>query len=278
MKRMEGGISIHLAPLALFYIGTFPVTNTLVTTLTVSLLLVAFAFFAGKSLKLKPTKFSAVVEILVMFPYQFVKDTLGDEKMAKRIFPLIMTIFLLVLFQNWFGLLPITEGIGLTPANGGEITSFFYSGSTDINFTLALAVIAFITIEFFGITTLGFLKYAGKFITFKSPMKFAVGLLELISELARLITFSFRLFGNVFAGKVLILVIIYFVPYFLPIPFLAFETFVGFIQAAIFALLTLFFTKIAIELHEDGEHESSAQDFLLAAEEALEGEVRHSAA
>ncbi len=260
---MEGGISIHLAPLALFYIGNFPVTNTLVTTLTVSVLLVIFAYFAGRSLKLKPSKFGAVVEVLVMFPYQFVRETLGNDAVAKKIFPLIMTIFLLVLFQNWFGLLPITEGIGVAPAEvGGEVTPYFYSAATDLNFTLALALIAFIAIEFFGVATLGVLKYGGKFITFKSPMKFVVGVIELISELARLITFSFRLFGNIFAGKVLILVIMFFVPLLLPVPFLAFETFVGFIQAVIFALLTLFFTKIAIEVHEDGEHGHSEEEVL----------------
>jgi F-type H+-transporting ATPase subunit a len=87
-------------------------------------------------------------------------------------------------------------------------------------------------------------------------MAFAVGIIELFSELVRLIAFSFRLFGNIFAGKVLILIVMLFVPLFLPVPLLAFETFVGFIQAAIFALLTLFFTKVAIEIHEE-EHEST---------------------
>jgi F-type H+-transporting ATPase subunit a len=185
--------------------------------------------------------------MLVTYPYQFVRETLENNKVAEKIYPVIMTIFLLVLFQNWFGLLPITESIPV-----------FYSAATDLNFTLALALIAFVTIEFFGIATIGALKYGGKFITFKSPMAFVVGLIELISEIARIITFAFRLFGNVFAGKVLILVIMFFVPLILPVPFLAFETFVGFIQAVIFALLTLFFTKIAIEIHEEG-HEEGAE-------------------
>ena len=94
---------------------------------------------------------------------------------------------------------------------------------------------------------LGALKYASKFISFKSPLSFVIGIIELISEMARIITFSFRLFGNIFAGKVLILVLMAFVPLILPVPLLAFEVFVGFIQAAIFALLTLFFIKIAVE-------------------------------
>jgi F-type H+-transporting ATPase subunit a len=273
---MQEGIAIHLAPLALFHIGNFPVTNTLVATLTVSVLLVLFAFLAGRSLKLKPGKFQAVVELLVMYPYQFVRDTLGNDKVAERIFPLVMTLFLLVLFQNWFGLLPITEGIGLAPeAPGGEVVPYVYSAATDLNFTLALALISFFAIEFFGIATLGALKYGAKFITFKSPMKFVIGVIELISEIARLITFSFRLFGNIFAGKVLILVIMFFVPLFLPVPFLAFETFVGFIQAVIFALLTLFFTKIAVEMHDETHSQEEAS---LDMGHALEEEMHHSPA
>lgn len=272
---MQGGISIHLAPLALFHIGGFPVTNTFLTTVVVSLILVIFAFLAGRSLKLIPGKFQAVVELMVMYPYQFVQETLGNDKVARRIYPIIMTIFLLVLFQNWFGLLPITEGIGIAPHEaGGEVIPYLYEGTTDLNFTFALAIIAFVAIEFFGIATLGAVKYGRKFISFKSPMKFAIGLIELVSEIARLITFAFRLFGNVFAGKVLILALMFFVPLFLPIPFLAFETFVGLIQAAIFALLTLFFTKIAIEMHEEEEAHGVAHSI----EAALEGDVRHSAA
>lgn len=257
--------------MALFHIGSFPVTNTILTTVLVSVLLVIFAYFAGRKLTLKPSGFQAVIELLIMYPYQFVRETLGNDKVAKRIYPLIMTIFLLVLFQNWFGLLPITEGIGFLPSEGGrELTPLFYSPATDLNFTLALALIAFAAIEFFGVVTLGVVKYGAKFISFASPMKFVIGLIELISELARLITFSFRLFGNIFAGKVLILVIMFFVPLLLPVPFLAFETFVGFIQAVIFALLTLFFTKIAIEMHEDKEHHG--------VEAALEEEISHSVA
>jgi len=235
---MHEGIAIHLAPEALFYIGSLPVTSTLFTTLFVSLLLIFAAWLSGRTLTLKPSRYQAVVEAVVTYPYGFVRETLQNDRVAKRIYPIVMTIFLLVLFQNWFGLLPFAESV-----------PFFHSPATDLNFTLALALIAFFTIEFFGVATIGIVKYGAKFITAASPMAFFVGVMELISELARIITFSFRLFGNIFAGKVLILVTMFFVPLVLPVPFLAFEVFVGFIQAAIFALLTLFFTKIAIEMH-----------------------------
>lgn len=102
------------------------------------------------------------------------------------------------------------------------------------------------TIEYAGISVVGALKYIGKFITFKSPLAFFVGIIELISEFGRLLSFSFRLFGNIFAGKTLILVAIFFLPYLVPVPIMAFELFVGFIQAVVFAMLTLFFIKLAV--------------------------------
>ncbi|MEK7144574.1 MAG: F0F1 ATP synthase subunit A [Patescibacteria group bacterium] len=254
---MQEGISIHLAPLALFHIGGIPVTNTLVTAITVSALLILFAFFAGRALRLKPNGFQTVLELLITYPYDLVRDTLQNDRLTERIFPLVMTLFLFVLGINWFGLLPFVASIGINEQVHGttELIPFFYPGATDLNLTLALALVAFFAIEIAGIATLGIVKYAKKFITFASPLKFMVGIIELVSELVRLISFSFRLFGNIFAGKVLVLVIMMFVPLVLPVPFLAFETFVGFIQAAIFAMLTLFFTKIAVELHEES-HES----------------------
>ena len=250
---MQEGIAIHLAPLALFHIGDIPVTNTFITAVTVSALLIVCAFFAGRSLRLKPNGFQTVLELLITYPYTLVRETLQNDKLAERIFPLIMTLFLFVLAVNWFGLLPFVASIGVNEQMHGvnELVPFFYPGATDLNLTLALALIAFFAIEIAGIATLGALKYGKKFITFTSPLAFMVGIIELISELVRLISFSFRLIGNIFAGKVLVLVIMLFVPLVLPVPFLAFETFVGFIQAAIFAMLTLFFTKIAIELHEE---------------------------
>ena len=98
-----------------------------------------------------------------------------------------------------------------------------------------------------GVLAIGVFKYAGKFLNFHSVGGFFLGILELISELARLISFSFRLFGNIFAGKTLLVVAIFFVPYILPVPIMAFEVFVGFIQAFVFAILTLFFIKLAVE-------------------------------
>ncbi len=250
---MQEGISVHLAPSVLFHIGNVPIPNTLVTAVVVSVALVVFAFLVGKSLRLKPSGFQTALELLIVYSYDLVRETLENERLAKRFFPLIMTIFLFVLSVNWFGLLPFVASIGVSENVQGaaRFVPFFYPGATDLNMTLALALIAFCAIEAAGIATLGIVKYGSKFITFASPLAFMVGIIELISEFVRLISFSFRLFGNIFAGKVLVLVIMFFVPLVLPIPFIAFEVFVGFVQAAIFALLTLFFMKIAIEMQEE---------------------------
>ena len=124
--------------------------------------------------------------------------------------------------------------------------SLFRSVNTDLNVPLALAIISFLVVEITGIAVLGGMKYAGKFISFKSPIAFVVGLVELIGEIVRVVSLSFRLFGNILAGEIIILVAAYFMPYFLPVPLMVFELFIGFLQAAIFALLTLFFLKLAV--------------------------------
>ena len=159
-----------------------------------------------------------------------------------------MTIFIFILSCNWIGLLPGVDSIGIYKLVQGEseLIPFFHSANTDLNITIALALIAFVSIEVSGIFILGIWKYAGKFINFSSPLKFFIGIIELFSELARLISFSFRLFGNTFAGETLILVAVFFVPILVPVPLLGFELFVGLIQAFIFAVLTLFFIKLAI--------------------------------
>jgi F-type H+-transporting ATPase subunit a len=128
----------------------------------------------------------------------------------------------------------------------GETVPLFRSMNTDLNMTLGLTIIAVVAIEVAGVAALGFFAYAGKFINFSSPINFIAGLIELVSEVSRLVSFSFRLFGNIFAGEVLIAVTAFFVPYLLPVPLMAFEMFVGIIQGVVFAMLILFFIKLAV--------------------------------
>lgn len=242
------GISIHLAPPVLGHIGGMPITSTLVSSWAVMLLLILGAFLMRKRLTLIPGKLQIVVESLVGGVFDYVAGVLESRALALRYFPIIMTIFVFVLSLNWFGLIPGITGFGFIGESHGKegIIPLFYPTHTDLNMTIALALIAFFTIEIAGVLAIGFMKYAGKFINFSSPLNFLIGLIELISELARLISFSFRLFGNIFAGKTLLLIAMFFVPLILPVPILAFEIFVGLIQAFIFAVLTLFFIKLAV--------------------------------
>mgnify|MGYP001979092863 CR=1 FL=1 len=242
---------IHIA-LAAERVGEFlgiPLTNTLITSWIVMAILFTIAFFVGRNLKMIPGRVQTLFEEMLNFILNYMTEVLEDGKLARKLFPFITTLFLFIFASN---VLEFTPGIGSIgfieqSSHGGEaFTPLLRSVNTDLNVTLALAVIAFIVIEVVGVATLGIMKYASKFLNFKSVIGFLVGIIELFSEVARLISFSFRLFGNILAGEVLIVVIMFFVPYLVPVPMMLFEVFVGLIQAAIFALLTLFFIKIAI--------------------------------
>jgi F-type H+-transporting ATPase subunit a len=238
------GISVKLSPYIVGEIGGMPITATLLTSWLAMVLLVFGAWLLRKRLQAVPGKVQSLVEVVIGGAYEYVADTLESRQLAKKYFPVLMTIFLFLLVMNWLGLVPGVTSIGYFA--DGKLIPFFYPPATDLNIALAFALVAMFVIEFAGIAALGAWKYGSKFINFSSPLAFVVGIIELISELGRLISFSFRLFGNIFAGKTLLTVAIFFVPFVLPIPILAYEVFVGFIQAGVFAFLTLIFIKLAV--------------------------------
>jgi len=245
----EGGIAIHLAPPILGHFFGIPVTSTLIMAWFTMLVLVVLAVLLRRKLTLIPGKIQVVAELLVGGSFDYAAGVLESRELARKFFPLIMTIFVFILGMNWLGLLPGVDSIGYYAHEHGvtKLIPFLHPTNTDLNMTIAIAVIAFFAIEIAGVLFIGFFKYAGKFINFKSPLSFLIGIIELFSELARLISFSFRLFGNKIKKKTLLVIAMFFVPFILPVPILAFELFVGFIQAFIFAVLTLFFIKLAIE-------------------------------
>lgn len=242
------GISIHLAPPILGHFFGIPLTSTLVMTWVTMLGLILFAIIFKNRLRLVPGKVQVATEMLAGGVMDYMESALESKKLAQKFFPLILTLFIFILALNWAGLLPGVNSIGIYSESHGKesLIPFLYPANTDLNITIGLAIVAFVSIELAGIFLLGFLKYGGKFINFSSPLAFLIGIIELFSELARLVSFSFRLFGNIFAGKTLIVIAIFFVPFVLPVPLLAFELFVGFIQAFIFAVLTLYFIKLAV--------------------------------
>lgn len=222
------------------------VTNSMFTgwlvTIVVSLILLSIV----STYKKIPRGIQAVYEGIFLFLYNTIRDVLG-EPLTSKIFPLLFTLFVFIMFGSWSGLLPGAGTLGYYEEDHGKSIGvpIFRAVTADLNTAIALAIISFLVIEFYGFQANGF-GYLKKFFTLSSPVNFFVGILEFISELMRIITFSFRLFGNIFAGEV-ILVVMLSLAGFLVLPFLAFEVFVGFIQATVFVMLTTVFTSLAVE-------------------------------
>ncbi|MHB1005231.1 MAG: F0F1 ATP synthase subunit A [Chloroflexota bacterium] len=246
---------IQLPGEPLFTVGGIIVTNTMLTAYLVSIVLLLFAFFATRNLKLVPSGAQNLLEVAIETLLNLVEGVSG-RTMGRKFFPLVATIFLFILTANYMGLLPGFGTIGIWEAERDEtvFVPLFRSASTDLNVTVALALIAIAMVQFFGIRTVGFGTYTSRFINFKSPLDFFMGILEIISELSRVISLSFRLFGNVFAGEVLLAVIGFLVPFVAVLPFYGLELFVGAVQAFIFALLTLIFLTLAVMEHGGEAH------------------------
>lgn len=229
------------------HIGEFVVTNTiLMSAITVIVLLVFVFLFSTKKFNLQ-SKFYNFVEMLVEGLMTVIESVTGRGHLAKQVFAIISTFFLFTLFNNWFGLLPGVGSIGFNEIHEGKeiFVPLLRSVNSDLNMTIAIAVISVTFTQVIAIKNVGVGAYLSKFFNFKSPIMFFVGCLELIAEMIKMVSFSFRLFGNVFAGDVLLIVMFSLVPFIAPIPFMGIEMFAGFIQALIFSVLTLVFTNIA---------------------------------
>ncbi len=248
-------MEISLAPETIAYLGSFPITNTFFITIIISLLIIITSFLLQRKINLIPKGFQNILEWILENLLELIDGVTKNREQTRKFFPVVATIFIFVILSNWIEIVPGLGTIGLKHFQEGKegIIPFIRSNSADLNMTLALSLVVVILVQFIGITALGVKKYTGKFLV--SPLKKPyfvgtfVGALEIISEFAKIISFSFRLFGNIFAGEVLLTVALTLVPYFLPLPFLLLEIFVGFIQALVFAMLALVFMKIATEHH-----------------------------
>lgn len=240
------GSDIHISLVAekVGNLGPFTVTNSLLTTWIVMAAILLFSLVFSRKLSLVPGYAQSVVEIIIDGLYQVFSSVVQER--IKTFFPLLATLFLFIVSINWVGLLPGMGTIGIEKIEEGHkvFIPLFRAGSADLNTTLALAVIALLVIQYSGFKTLG-AAYLKKFFNFSNPIYFFVGILELISEFSKVISFSFRLFGNIFAGEVLLMVIAFLMPFFAPLPFLGMELFVGFIQALVFSMLTAVFLTVA---------------------------------
>ncbi|MBI3420839.1 MAG: F0F1 ATP synthase subunit A [Candidatus Sungbacteria bacterium] len=242
---------IQIAAEKLFFVSGFPVTNTLIASWLVIGLLLTLGMILTKSVALVPGYAQNIFEIFVEGFLGIMAGIFGSREKAEQYFPLIATIFLFILVSNWSGILPGVGSLGFFEQHGEEriFVPLLRSAASDLNVTLALATITVFLIHVSAVVSLGLRSHLGKFFSLKGPIEFFVGILEFISEFARIISFSFRLFGNIFAGEVLLVVTGLLVPYLVPVPFLALELFVGFIQALVFAMLTMVFMSIAVAHH-----------------------------
>ncbi|HZZ98941.1 MAG TPA: F0F1 ATP synthase subunit A [Candidatus Saccharimonadia bacterium] len=248
MSQLE--ISISAEPIA--HLGNFVVTNSMLTSVIGTALLLIFVFAANRSLKKsgKPSKFQSLVEFMVEALHNLVVGIAGPGKKTALFAPFIVSFFLFIMFNNWIGLIPGVGTIGITEA--GKFVPIFRAATSDLNTTIALAIISVAVTQVFGFMfqKVGYLK---KYFNFSNPINFFLGILELVLEFAKIISFAFRLFGNIFAGEVLIAVMMFLVPVIVPMPFYGLELFVGFIQALVFALLSLVFFNMAAAGHEETE-------------------------
>ncbi len=236
------------------HIGMLDVRNTLIMAWLAMIVLIGFALLVrANGVKLIPGWLQTLAEMIVEGLFDFFDSILQDRKLTKLVFPMVATFFLFIVLANWMGIFPGVGSITVEGMHNGNVmrVPLFRSMNADINVTLAFSLISVIVTQVLGVAFVGILPHLGKYFVapWKNPIGTFVGLLEFIGEFARLISFSFRLFGNIFAGEVLLVVVSFLVPYAVPIPFLGLEIFVGLIQALVFSLLTLAFIKMAVVSH-----------------------------
>jgi len=259
----------------IFRIFGFPVTNTLLDTWLSGIVLILFFALTMRHHRLIPGRWQNAAEYLVEFLIGIISTVVGgDRTKAKKFFPLVATFFLFILVANLFDVVPGVDTVGavnaqaLAASHGQPVLGFLLFGNasnaiipwlrpatTDLNLTIGMAVIAVITAQIFGFAAVGTGAQISKYINFRSPLAFFVGILELVGEIARIISLSFRLFGNIFAGTIVLSAFAFLLPVLGDIIFIPFEIFVAALQAFIFALLSLLYLQLATESHEHAEEE-----------------------
>ena len=244
----------HSTPLG---ITDFAVTNTMLSTWVVSIIIILFFVLGARHRSLVPGRFQSVIETLFEGIINFSTGVLGSQ-MARKAFPVVATIFFFVLFNAWLGLLPVYQFLGFVDDHDLIKVHLLRPAGTDLNMPLALALVSFIFVEFWGFKAHGF-GYLKKFVAigsifskglFQGLIDIFVGILEFISELIRVVSFTFRLFGNMTAGEILVVMITFLVPLVATNFVYGLELLVGLIQSVIFAGLTLVFLSVAVS-HEE---------------------------
>ena len=235
-----------LAPSILFHIGNFPVTNTLVTTAVVDIIIIALVIAFNKCLSLYPKGVQNILEMVYDYFYSATKEV---SSKVDIIYPWVTTLFIFIVISNVMGQFPGFETIRFHAAGSGEEgVPLFRTATSDLNLTLAFAVISIFMCHLYSIKYTGVKGYIGRFLNFKMfPIFLFVGLLEFIGEFTKVISLSCRLFGNLFAGESVMGTVSSMFAFGLPLPFMCLELMVAVIQAIVFAMLTMAFMSIMVE-------------------------------
>lgn len=261
----------------IFHIGNFTITNALFTSWIVVLIILIISIAVRLKLKKIPKGIQNLFEIVIDGALNLCDQVTQDRKITNKAFPIVFSVFFVVLLNNWLGILPV-GGFGIIEMteHGKAFIPIIRSGTADINGTLPLAILSVLGANLFGVFTIGLWKTLNKYVNLNAiggiftkvrkdplvlltaPIMVFVSALELIGEMAKIASLSFRLFGNVFAGEVLLASMGALLAYILPTPFLLLEVFVGVIQAFIFAILTLVYYTIASQDHDDEHHEEAS--------------------
>ncbi len=272
MEKIAHEITLFAEPI--FHLEGFTITNALLTSWVVVGIIIILSFILRFKLKEVPSKIQNIFEIIIEGALNLCDQVTNSRVLSTKIFPVAISAFFFILINNWLGLLPI-GGLGLLEKGEGGLAfiPFLRGGTADINTTMALAVMAVIGANIFGILSIGIWKTFNKYVNLKAlggiftklrkeptviivaPITFFVGIIEIISEFAKIASLSFRLFGNVFAGEVLLASMAALVAYIVPVPFLFLEIMVGVIQALIFSILLVVYFTISATDHDEHEHE-----------------------
>ncbi|MCM2339510.1 MAG: F0F1 ATP synthase subunit A [Burkholderiales bacterium] len=266
---------VHEVPLyaePVFHVGHFGITNALLTSWVAVLTIIIIALVLRSKLKEIPKGIQNLFEAIIEGALGLCDQVTNDRNLSIKIFPIAISAFFFILINNWFGILPLSWfGLIEKGEHGLVFVPFLRGGTADINTTLALAISAVIGANIFGVFSIGIWKTFNKYVNLKvlgeifkkvrkdptivlvAPITFFVGLIEIIGELAKVASLSFRLFGNVFAGEVLLVSMAALVAFVVPIPFLFLEIIVGVIQALIFSILLVVYFTIGASDHDHDE-------------------------
>ena len=260
-----------LAAETIFSIGSLPITNTYInSTIVLALFLVLGLAMRRRSTEI-PDKVQNFAESVFELCFKYIDQVTKDRRKSIKFLPIVGSLFFFILISNWIGIFPGIGSIGRYLPMRGEIefVPLFRPANTDLNMTLAMAILGIGATHVFGILAIGFWKYANKFVKlgdiwrsfrqggmsiFVAFIEFGVGFIEIFSEVAKVVSLSLRLFGNVFAGEVLLTVMASLIAFVIPLPFIFLEILVGFIQAVVFSMLVLVFLSVATMEVETAHH------------------------